>query len=84
MRRTARKRFAARIAHRVGSYGLAGSSKPSAKIASAGTKSTAMPREAQLIRTSREVNDGKASTDEYFLMKNLCAKIDSLVAAKAA
>ncbi|MAW85175.1 MAG: acyl carrier protein [Phyllobacteriaceae bacterium] len=33
---------------------------------------------------TQEVNDGKASTDEYFVMKNLCAKIDSLVAAKSA
>ena len=33
---------------------------------------------------TQEVNDGKASTDEYFVMKNLCAKIDSLVAEKTA
>ncbi|MCB1417456.1 MAG: acyl carrier protein [Notoacmeibacter sp.] len=33
---------------------------------------------------TQEVNDGKASTDEYFVMKNLCAKIDALVAAKQA
>ncbi len=33
---------------------------------------------------TQEVNDGKASTDEYFVMKNLCAKIDSLVAEKSA
>jgi acyl carrier protein len=31
---------------------------------------------------TQEVNDGKASTEEYFVMKNLCAKIDALVAAK--
>jgi acyl carrier protein len=37
-----------------------------------------------LEKWTQEVNDGKASTDEYFLMKNLCAKIDTLVAAKAA
>ena len=37
-----------------------------------------------LEKWTQEVNDGKASTDEYFLMKNLCAKIDGLVAAKAA
>ena len=37
-----------------------------------------------LEKWTQEVNDGKASTDEYFLMKNLCAKIDNLVAAKAA
>ncbi|MEZ5808297.1 MAG: acyl carrier protein [Zhengella sp.] len=33
---------------------------------------------------TQKVNDGKASTDEYFVMKNLCAKIDSLVAEKTA
>ena len=33
---------------------------------------------------TQEVNDGKAATDEYFVMKNLCAKIDVLVAAKQA
>jgi acyl carrier protein len=38
----------------------------------------------QLEKWTQEVNDGKASTDEYFVMKNLCAKIDGLVAAKAA
>jgi acyl carrier protein len=37
-----------------------------------------------LEKWTQEVNDGKASTEEYFVMKNLCAKIDSLVAAKAA
>lgn len=33
---------------------------------------------------TQEVNDGKASTEEYFVMKNLCSKIDELVKAKAA
>jgi acyl carrier protein len=33
---------------------------------------------------TQEVNDGKASTEEYFVMKNLCAKIDELVKAKSA
>jgi acyl carrier protein len=33
---------------------------------------------------TQEVNDGKASTEEYFVLKNLCAKIDELVAAKQA
>ncbi len=33
---------------------------------------------------TQEVNDGKASTDAYFVMKNLCDKIDALVAEKAA
>ena len=37
-----------------------------------------------LEKWTQEVNDGKASTDDYFVMKNLCAKIDGLVAAKAA
>jgi acyl carrier protein len=37
-----------------------------------------------LEKWTQDVNDGKASTDEYFLMKNLCAKIDGLVAAKTA
>ena len=36
-----------------------------------------------LEKWTQDVNDGKASTEEYFLMKNLCAKIDALVAAKA-
>src|SRR5690606_19595930 len=33
---------------------------------------------------TQEVNDVKVSTDEYFVMKNLCATIDGLVAAKNA
>ncbi len=37
-----------------------------------------------LEKWTQEVNEGRASTDEYFIMKNLCAKIDGLVAAKAA
>ena len=36
-----------------------------------------------LEKWTQNVNDGKVSTEEYFLMKNLCAKIDELVAAKA-
>lgn len=32
----------------------------------------------------QDVNEGKVSTDEYFVMKNLCGNIDKLVAAKAA
>jgi acyl carrier protein len=35
-----------------------------------------------LEKWTQEVNDGKVSTDEYFVMKNLCAKIDELVEAK--
>ena len=30
----------------------------------------------------QEVNDGKASNEDYFVMKNLCAKIDALFGAK--
>lgn len=30
----------------------------------------------------QEVNDGKATTEQYFVMKNLCARIDELIAAK--
>jgi acyl carrier protein len=37
-----------------------------------------------LEKWTQDVNDGKASTEEYFVMKNLCAKIDGLVAAKNA
>ena len=37
-----------------------------------------------LEKWTQEVNDGKASTEEYFVLKNLCAKIEDLVAAKAA
>jgi len=37
-----------------------------------------------LEKWTQEVNEGKVGTEEYFVMKNLCAKIDELVAAKAA
>lgn len=37
-----------------------------------------------LEKWTQDVNDGKAPTEEYFVLKNLCAKIDQLVAAKAA
>ena len=37
-----------------------------------------------LEKWTQEVNEGKASTEEYFVMKNLCAKIDALIAAKKA
>jgi acyl carrier protein len=36
-----------------------------------------------LEQWTQEVNDGKASTDQYFVLKNLCDRIDGLVAAKA-
>jgi acyl carrier protein len=32
----------------------------------------------------QEVNEGKAPADNYFVMSNLCARIDELVAAKKA
>ena len=35
-----------------------------------------------LEQWTQEVNEGKKSTDEYFVLKNLCANIDALVAAK--
>jgi acyl carrier protein len=36
-----------------------------------------------LEQWTQEVNDGKATTDQYFVLNNLCARIDGLVAAKA-
>jgi acyl carrier protein len=33
---------------------------------------------------TQEVNDGKATTDQYFVLKNLCARIDDMVAARSA
>ena len=37
-----------------------------------------------LEQWTQDVNDGKVPTEEYFVLANLCAKIDGLVAAKAA
>lgn len=37
-----------------------------------------------LEKWTQEVNDGNVPTDAYFVMKNLCSKIDDLVSAKAA
>ena len=37
-----------------------------------------------LEQWTQEVNDGKVSTEEYFVLGNLCKNIDKLVAAKAA
>ena len=37
-----------------------------------------------LEQWTQEVNEGKVSTDEYFVLGNLCANIDNLVSAKAA
>jgi acyl carrier protein len=35
-----------------------------------------------LEQWTQEVNEGKVSTDEYFVLKNLCSAIDRLVAAE--
>src|SRR3954465_1089883 len=37
-----------------------------------------------LEQWTQEVNDGKATTEQYFVLKNLSARIDELVAAKGA
>ena len=37
-----------------------------------------------LEQWTQEVNDGKASTERYFVLSNLSARIDELVAAKGA
>src|SRR5262249_5899272 len=37
-----------------------------------------------LEQWTQEVNDGKATTEQYFVLQNLCARIDELVAAKSA
>ncbi len=37
-----------------------------------------------LEQWTQEVNEGKVSSDRYFVVRDLCANIDSLVAAKAA
>jgi len=37
-----------------------------------------------LEQWTQDVNEGRASSDDYFVMKNLCAAIDKLVAAKPA
>ncbi|MEP3827887.1 MAG: acyl carrier protein [Lentilitoribacter sp.] len=35
-----------------------------------------------LEQWTQEINDGKANADDYFILKNLCGKIDELRAAK--
>jgi Acyl carrier protein len=35
-----------------------------------------------LEQWTQDVNEGKVSTEDYFVLKNLCAKIDELRAAK--
>jgi acyl carrier protein len=37
-----------------------------------------------LEQWTQEVNEGKVPADEYFVMKNFVARIDEIVAAKAA
>src|SRR5471030_65380 len=37
-----------------------------------------------LEKWTQEVSDGKATTEQYFVLKNLSARIDELVAAKTA
>jgi acyl carrier protein len=37
-----------------------------------------------LEQWTQEVNEGKKTTDDYFVLKNLCTNIDALVAAKSA
>ena len=37
-----------------------------------------------LEQWTQEVNDGKATTEQYFVLQNLSSRIDSLVAAKGA
>ena len=36
-----------------------------------------------LEQWTAEVNEGKSSSDNYFVLKGLCANIDALVAARA-
>ena len=31
----------------------------------------------------QEINDGKATTEQYFVLEKLCARIDELIAAKS-
>jgi acyl carrier protein len=37
-----------------------------------------------LEQWTQEVNEGKVSSDRYFVLRDLCANIDQLTAAKAA
>ena len=37
-----------------------------------------------LEQWTQEVNEGKAPAEQYFVLENLCARIDGLVAAKTA
>ena len=33
---------------------------------------------------TEEINEGRATAEDYFILKNLCARVDELVAAKTA
>jgi acyl carrier protein len=35
-----------------------------------------------LEQWTQEVNEGKVSTEQYFILQNLCSRIDELIAAK--
>ena len=35
-----------------------------------------------LEQWTQDVNEGRATTEQYFVLQNLCARIDELVAAK--
>ena len=37
-----------------------------------------------LEQWTQQINDGQATTEQYFVLKNLCARIDELIAAKSA
>ena len=37
-----------------------------------------------LEQWTQEVNDGKATTEQYFVLGNLCARIDELIESKGA
>ena len=41
-------------------------------------------KDARSSNGPQEVNEGKATTEQYFVLNNLCARIDDLVAAKGA
>jgi acyl carrier protein len=36
-----------------------------------------------LEQWTQQINDGQATTEQYFVLKNLCARIDELIAAKS-
>ena len=33
---------------------------------------------------TKDINEGQSSSDKYFIMKNLCTRVDELIKAKAA